>query len=258
MRPVARLLRGAVLVVCATIAWPVSAQTSDELATLTKEIRELRELQESLQRDVQEIKRLVQERPEPSVEAPREVTVTVGGAPFRGDPDAPVTVVEFSDYQCPFCSRHVHETWPELAEYVQLGKVKHVFRDYPIESLHPQAFKAHEAAHCAGDQDEYWEMHATLFANQTALDASELVGHAEELGLDVETFRQCLDDGDHAEAVRAGIAEGETLGISATPTFLIGRTDPESDTLAAVQALVGAKPLIEFEAAIDGLLENQD
>ncbi len=101
MRPPARLLQGALLVVWATTAWPVSAQTSDELATLTKEVRELRELQESLQRDVQEIKRLLQERPKPSPEAPREVTVTVGGAPFRGDPDAPVTVVEFSDYQWP-------------------------------------------------------------------------------------------------------------------------------------------------------------
>ena len=111
--------------------------------------------------------------------------VATDGAPSRGKADARVTIVEFTDYQCPFCSRYVRETYPQLdKEYVQTGKVKYVLRDLPLEAIHPLAMKAAEAAHCAGEQGKYWEMHDRLFANQTELARTDLAKHAQALGLD--------------------------------------------------------------------------
>jgi protein-disulfide isomerase len=98
------------------------------------------------------------------------VVLNLKGDPFKGEKNAKVTLVEFSDYQCPFCARHVRATLPPLeSEYIATGKIKYVFRNFPIASIHPLAFKAHEAANCSGEQDKYWEMHDRLFANSKAL-----------------------------------------------------------------------------------------
>ena len=148
--------------------------------------------------------------------------------------------------------------WPALEHYVESGQVKHVFLDSPIESLHPLAPRAHEAARCAGDQARYWEMYAVLFAYQDEQSLDDLVEHAKDLDLDLDAFLECLDDEKHAEVVGRGVAQGERLGVSATPTFLLGRTDPASDELSASQALVGAKPVAGFEAVIDELLEARE
>jgi protein-disulfide isomerase len=96
-----------------------------------------------------------------------DAVVAIGDAPVKGNPNAKLTLIEFSDYQCPFCRRHAENTLPSLdKEYIATGKVRYVFHDFPLEAIHPQAFKAAEAAHCAGEQQKYWEMHGRLFANQ--------------------------------------------------------------------------------------------
>ena len=142
-----------------------------------------------------------------------------------GDPNAPVTVVEFSDYQCPFCARHFQETWPRLkAEFVDTGRVRFVFKDYPLTDIHPQAPKAHEAARCAGEQDAYWTMHDRLFAGQAEwASRSDHVaifkGYAAELRLDTVAFDECLDSGRWTGAVNADLAEGAGLGVQGTPTL---------------------------------------
>jgi hypothetical protein len=98
-----------------------------------------------------------------------DAVVAIGDAPVKGNPNAKLTLIEFSDYQCPFCRRHAENTLPSLdKEYIATGKVRYVFHDFPLEAIHPQAFKAAEAAHCAGEQQKYWEMHGRLFANQQA------------------------------------------------------------------------------------------
>jgi protein-disulfide isomerase len=171
--------------------------------------------------------------PTPAPIAPTEAVLILG------DSDAPVTIVEFSDYQCPFCASHFQETWPRLkAEFVDTGRVRYVFKDFPLTSIHPQATKAHEAARCAGEQGAYWAMHDHLFAGQA--EWARNPNHAADLGLDATAFDACLDGGRWTESVNADLAEGVRLGIRGTPSFFIDG-----------YPLVGAQPYETFQYAID-------
>lgn len=172
-----------------------------------------------------------------------------------GDPDAPVTIVEFSDYQCPFCARYFTETWPQLkANFIETGRVKYIFKDFPLTSIHPQAVKAGEAARCAGEQNAYWDMHDLLYTGQAAWSgnagAAELFkDYAAELGLDAGAFDTCLDSGRWEEAVMGDLNEGLSLGVTGTPAFFIDG-----------YPIRGAQPYELFEYAIQlaeqGILGN--
>ncbi|HEY0713101.1 MAG TPA: thioredoxin domain-containing protein, partial [Polyangia bacterium] len=129
----------------------------------------------------------------------------------KGDPKAPITIVEFSDYECPFCSRAEDAVKRVLKEYE--GKVRVVYRDFPLP-FHGKAQKASEAALCAGDQGKYWEMHEKLFANQQALDVTQLKDHAKAVGVDQAKFDQCLDSNSKASVVEASKKAGEAAGVS--------------------------------------------
>ena len=182
--------------------------------------------------------------------------VNVGGGPGLGKPDAPVTVVEFSDYECPFCQRHFANTLPALKkDYIDAGKVRYVFRDFPLDSIHPQARKAAEAAHCAGEQGKYWEMHDRLFKNQRALMVDNLRGFARDLGLKVEDFNSCLDQGKYATTVSEDLAAGSAVGVTGTPTFFIGKT--AADGTIEATSVRGAQPITTFRQVVDRLLEGQ-
>jgi protein-disulfide isomerase len=177
--------------------------------------------------------------PTPASIAPAEVALILG------DPDAPVTIVEFSDYQCPFCASYFQETWPQLkAEFVDTGRVRYVFKDFPLTNLHPQTPKAHEAARCAGEQGAYWAMHDRLFAGQAEWAGypdhlSVFKRYAVELELGTAAFDACLDSGRWANAVNADLTEGARLGVWGTPSFFI-----------AGYPLVGAQPYETFQYAI--------
>jgi protein-disulfide isomerase len=178
--------------------------------------------------------------PTPASIAPAEAALILG------DPDAPVTIVEYSDYQCPFCAQYTSDTWSRLkAEFVDTGRVRYVFKDFPLINIHPQAPKAHEAARCAGEQGSYWEMHDLLFVGQ-----AEWAGYPDHLtvfkryaaglGLDAATFDACLDSGRWAEAVNADLSEGARLGVRGTPSFFVDG-----------YPLVGAQPYETFQYAIE-------
>jgi len=173
---------------------------------------------------------------------PLRVPVEVAGRPIRGREDAPVTIVEFSDFQCPYCSRarptvnRVRDTYGD--------KVRVVFRHFPLQ-IHPEAQKAGEAAACAGEQGKFWEMHDRLFANQSALQVADLKAHAAGLGLDAEAFGRCLDSARHAAAVQRDVEEGAEYGVSGTPAFFING-----------RPLVGAQPFESFAQVIDDELER--
>ncbi len=137
---------------------------------------------------------------------------------MRGPADAPITIVEFSDYQCPFCAR-VNPTLAKVRETYG-DKVKIVFKDFPLPN-HPEAPKASEAAHCAAEQKKYWEMHDAMFANQRALQVPVLKQTARTIGLDGAAFDQCLDSGKYAATVRGGNELGERMGVNSTPTLYI-------------------------------------
>jgi protein-disulfide isomerase len=172
-----------------------------------------------------------------TLEPPR-VTVGEAGNPAKGPEGAPVTVVEFSDFQCPFCAR-VNPTLAKLQE-AYAGKVRVVFRDLPLLNIHKNAGHAAEAAHCANDQGKFWEMHDRLFANQQKLAPAELKEHAVALGLDATAFNQCLDSGKYTAEWRRDSQEASRLGLSGTPAFFING-----------RLLSGAQPYDAFAQIID-------
>ena len=157
--------------------------------------------------------------------------------PSRGDQKAPVTLVEFSDYECPYCAT----TQPTLKRVLEQypGKVRLVFLDFPL-SIHPSAPKAAEAALCAGEQGRYWEMHDRLFANQKALGTDSLKAHARALALDPIAFDKCLDSGRMAPVIEANKKTGESSGVNSTPYFFVNG-----------RPLSGAQPYERFRELVD-------
>ncbi len=185
------------------------------------------------------------------------VGFTDDGYPYLGDPEAPVSLVEFSDYLCPFCGRHATQTNPLLIErYAASGQVRFVFRDFPLAELHPTAPSGHAAALCITEQGAalFWAMHDELFARQSEWaslpdNRGFLAGIAEEIGADLDAYQSCLDSGRTLSDVDERVAEGRELGFSGTPGFQIvdNRTDE-------VFELVGAQPVETFVAAIDSVI----
>ena len=186
-------------------------------------------------------------QPEPTPSGP--VEINTDGAYSVGDADAPVVLVEFTDFQCPFCSRHFLQTYPQIkAEYIDTGKVRYVFMDFPLSSIHPQAQLASEAARCAGDQDAYVEMHDLLFGRQDAWngrdDAATVFSEfAAELELETGEFDTCLETRQHEAAVLADLEYGSSLGVDGTPAFFLNGN-----------FISGAQPFEVFQQAIESLL----
>ena len=259
-----RLVLAAVAAMCLLHTDVSFCQSSNDLIELKQELSELRARQIGIEKSLQLIKDMLQSKQAPT--APQglgstldsPIIVNLEGGASRGSNNAKVTVVEFTDYQCPFCSRFFRDTLPQLEnDYVKSGKVQYVLREFPIESIHPLAFKAAEAASCSGEQGKYWEMHDRLFATQATMAAQHLLDHADVLGLDKAKFKVCLESGKYASKVRRDVADAQKAGITGTPTFLIGLTDPKGSEIKAVKKIVGAQNYTAFKAAIDALLATQ-
>lgn len=174
------------------------------------------------------------------------------GYPSLGPADAPITIVEFSDYQCPFCSRFHDETYQALLDAYP-GQIRFVYRNLPL-GFHQNAQMSAEAALCAGDQDKYWEMHEVLFANQaslnnpegTTLEQATYNEYAQGLGLDVTAFEDCMTTHKFAQFIKDDMAFSTDLGVQSTPTFFINGL-----------AIVGAQPLSNFQQLIDKELAGE-
>jgi protein-disulfide isomerase len=230
------------------------AETGDDLSELRKEVEALKQGQLQLQRELQEINALLRRRPAAVVDVPN-VVLTIDGYPSKGSQSAKLILVEFTDYQCPFCGRHFQQTSPQIdRDYVNTGRVRHVVRDFPIESIHKDALKAAEAAHCAGEQGQYWQMHARLFNSQNALTVDHLSAYAGALGLDVPGFQRCLDSNKYAGTIRQDLAAAQKVGVQATPSFLLGMAEPDGSSVKIVKMIAGAHPYTVFKEAIDSLL----
>jgi protein-disulfide isomerase len=173
---------------------------------------------------------------------PYRIPVALGDAPVRGAAAAPVTIVEFSDFQCPYCVR-ARPTVAKIRETYG-AQVRWAFRHYPL-SFHERAEKAGEAAACAGDQGKFWEMHDRLWANTGKLAVPDLKEHAAALGLDTAAFDKCLDSGAHAGLVERDEEMGKSYGVSGTPAFFVNG-----------RPLVGAQPFEAFQQVIDDELQR--
>jgi len=185
----------------------------------------------------------------------RTPVMDLTGVPVRGSSNAVVTLIEFSDYECPFCLRHFQQTMPEIEkDYIATGKVLYAFRDWPVDDLHPQAIRAHVAAHCAGEQGKYWDMHARLFSPAGTHTPERLRGLAQELGLDLAGFDQCAASDRPAAAIRATSRQAVEFGASGTPVFFIGLRDRATHRVTILRGLSGAQNYAAFAQALDAVI----
>lgn len=192
---------------------------------------------------------------------PASSKVSVDDDPVLGSKDAKVTLIEFSDYECPFCKRHFDQVYPSLKkDYIDSGKVKMVFRDYPLPFHDPMASFEAGAASCAREQGgdgTYFKFHDAIFtktkSNGNGLTKEEVYQIASDLGLNQANLKTCADSAKYAEEIKKDMADGSSVGVSGTPTFFIGKSDP-SDVISG-QILVGAQPYTSFQAVIDPLLQ---
>jgi protein-disulfide isomerase len=174
---------------------------------------------------------------------------------LEGRPDARIAVVEYSDFECPFCARFARTTLPAIVQsYVDTGKLRFGFQHLPLESRHRSAVAAAEAAECGAQQGRFWEMHDQLFSEPMRLDKASLFAKAQAGGLKVSRFRECMD-GRATRRIRAAIVEAQALGITGTPTFLFGIIR-EDGHMSVVRRESGALPVEPFAKILDELLES--
>lgn len=229
-------------------------------AGLRQELDTLRQGQDAMAQELKEIKQLLQGRARqqaammPRVQ-PTDQVLSIAGAATKGRDDAQLTLVEFSDYQCPVCRRHFEATMPMLdKDYVETGKLRYVFRDFPLDSMHQHAFAAAEAAHCAGDQGKYWQMHDRLFSDRLPPERKNLDSFAGAIGLDPAAFKTCMDSGKYTALVRESQQDGQQLGVRGTPSFYIGALGPNGK-VKAIRVFRGAMTYPMLKKTLDELLE---
>jgi len=212
---------------------------------------ELKELISAIDSRTASAPQPAQQSGQPSI--PKLIQVSLDDDPILGNPNAPLTIVEFSDFQCPFCLRFYQQTLPLLQEnYIDTGKIKLVYRDLPLDNLHQNARTAHIAAECADEQEKFWEYHDVLFETQSkwqSLASSELQStlsqYATDLGLQAASFESCLQSQDIADEVNKDSLDAARYGATGTPTFFIGN---EKNGFVK---LVGAQPFSSFQNVID-------
>lgn len=201
------------------------------------------------------------QQPQQPPQQPTSGKVSVDDDPVLGNKDAKVTLIEFSDYECPFCKRHFDQVYPSLKKnYIDTGKVKMVFRDYPLPFHDPMATFEANAADCAREQggdSAYFKFHDAIFAktksNGNGLTKDEVYQFASDLGLNQGQLKSCADSLKYAEEVKKDATDGSSAGVSGTPAFFVGKSDP-SGTITG-QIIVGAQPFTAFQSAIDPLLK---
>lgn len=253
----------AVLLVTLAASRPASSQMQApaDLEALQRQVQSLAIGQAAIQQQLQEIRDVLrvlespQARRAPAPIASIDVVVDTAGAPAKGAAAARLTIIEFSDFECPFCGRYVRDVLGLIErEYIQTGSVRYVFRSFPLEAMHPHAFKASVASLCAAEQSRYWDMHDRLFAHQAALDAGALIAYGRDLKLSPATYESCLATESPAARIRQDQADGRQAGVDSTPSFLIGYTVPGDSKVRAIRFIRGAQPYAVFKTELDKLL----
>ena len=214
--------------------------TKKQADQILDELRQIRQLLEKQQ----------QQAAAPQQEAPSKAKVEVAGSYAIGSQNAPITMVEFTDFQCPFCQRFYTSTFADLKKnYIDTGKVRFVSRDLPLD-FHPNAMQAAEAGRCAGEQGQFWPMRDRMGANPEQLDLNHLMAYAQEFKLNVDTFRACVESGKYKTAIEKDIQEAVRIGANGTPSFVIGKTAGDS---VDGDLLIGAMPYQVFDEKLKAL-----
>lgn len=256
-------MRNIILVASAFLFFSVSAIGDGEIGSgshkkvswLTEEVlQQLMDLQKAvseLQDNVGNLNTKVDLLNSGKKTRPRVDGIDFGRGVLLGAPNAPFAIVEFMDYQCPFCVRHASKVLPQIKkELIDTGKVKYVIRDFPLSS-HSQAKGAAIAVTCAGEQGKYWQMHEQFVANSRKLNDDYYGQAANDLGLDVKVFKNCLVKPEHEIRINESLAYGEEVGVTGTPKFFVGRVKGAS--IGDVQVISGAQPFGVFSRAVEKL-----
>ena len=241
------------------LAADIGAQSSADYQALRKELDLMRQRLAELQKEVDALKAARGTAPVDNAPATgtaivpmTNVVLNLSRAPIRGAVSAKVAMVEVSDFECPFCGRYARDTAPAIKkQYVDTNRIAYAFIHMPI-ATHAFAFKASEAAACAGDQGRFWEMHDLLFARQgTALAPAYLPGKGDTLGLEKAAYTSCLTTSKHAAYIKADVAQLQQYPRTGTPTFYIGSLDPATKMFRSAVRIVGAKSFAIFQQALD-------
>lgn len=244
-----KLLRVIAPVVILALSAAACASRS-EVEALRKEVEALKTTQAAL------LKRVGNGAAQPTAKA-LPATLDLTGAQFRGSTTSQVVLVEYSDYECPFCIRHFTQVLPEIdAAYIRTNKIRYTFRDFPIDQLHPESIRAHVAAHCATEQGKFWELHNRLFTKSGTHQPAELLARAKEAGLNPGTFSACVAADKYSTAIRESTALAMSMGAEGTPFFIIGVMDG-NNAIKPLTKIPGAFPYANFQQAIDAALAGK-
>ena len=228
------------------MALPVSAQSNPKEEGITREqanqiLEELRQIRQLLEK---------QQKP-PGPPEPTKAKLNMTGAQMLGSPNAPITMVEFTDYQCPFCQRFHTTVFNEIKKnYIDTGKVRFYSRDLPLDSMHPNAIRAAQAARCAIEQGQFWQLRDIMGANPAKLDMDSILADAASLKMDTGKLRSCIESDKYKQAIQTDVLEAMKIGADGTPTFVIGKST--SDGVDG-EVMVGAMPYELFDRRFKSL-----
>ena len=240
------------LALLATVSAGASQPDKDELGKLKDEVARLNAQQQQILASLDELKKMMKGPGQPALTPPP--TMSVAGEPFKGEPAAKVAIIEYADFQCPFCRRFDSQVYPSIRDsYIRTGKLKYFHRDMPL-SFHQGAMPAARAVHCASEQGKFWEMHDSLLGDTASLTPIDIDERAGKLGMNVATLDKCISSDRFADIIQRSISEATAMQISGTPTFFIGTLDADGTVMSVKKTVVGASPFEAFKSAIDPLL----
>jgi len=223
---------------------PLGAQeagiTRQQADDIINELRQIRQLLEKQGRPAQ-----------PQGEQITRAKLSLAGFSMLGSATAPITMVEFTDYQCPFCQRFHTTVFNDIKKnYIDTGKVRFYSRDLPLDSMHPNAIRAAMAARCAADQGQFWAIRDIMGAHPDKLDMASIMEDASSLHMNTDTFKGCVDSEKYKSAIQSDVLEAMKIGADGTPTFVIGKSTP---TGVDGEVLVGAQPFVAFDQKLKQL-----
>jgi protein-disulfide isomerase len=236
-----------------------AALAQDFETDLRKEIEDLKKGQELIRKDLLEIKSLLSKGAAP--QGPPQINIKgiefeLAGNPIMGSDKAKLTLIEFTDYQCPYCRRYVRDTFPQISkQYIDTGMIRYAVIDNPLP-IHKLAGKAAEASHCASDQGKFWEIHELMMSKPDSIE--DLSSYAAALHLDISQFENCLKTNKYQEEIGKDTSLSQKLGINGVPFFVVASMDPKNPTKAkGISVIRGAMPLASFQTELESALAQK-
>ena len=237
-----------------SISSAASKPNQDELTALKDQVAQLNAQQQQILASLDELKKMMRGPTQPALKPPP--TMSLNGEIYKGEASAKVAIIEYADFQCPFCRRFESQVYPNLRDsYIRTGKLKYYHRDMPL-AFHQGAMPAARAVHCASEQGKFWEMHDSLLGDAASLTPADIDQRAGQLGLNVSKLDQCISSDRFADIIQRSISEASAMQVSGTPTFIIGTLDADGNVMSVKKTVVGASPFEAFKAAIDPLLAS--